>query len=419
MHRRVVVSMVAALVALLAVTAAQSKSSASEILIGWSGDKSGPTVASQAPALAGLRTYIKMINDAGGVNGKKIEMIEKDDAYNVAKELEIVKSFINDDKVDLVTGIGNSSGFASILPVLSASKTPALVNQGTLKSNTWPFQPGPTFQGNCNYGDQADVALAYTMTRAKIKDLKGVKVGIAGIEVASGQEWIQTLKDKVTAAGGIAVTQTLPAAIVSADVAVQAFESEKVQMILMHHSIAGGLAMLRSIAKFGLNVPISGSYGVGHGPRLHGGPVRGREELRAGQLLHGAHLLEAHGPRQAGLRHGQEGRRAGRPARAGQLLARLGQRHDHRRGPEDDQGRGHPGLDEEGPRVDQEPRHGRPLAEDLDGREVPHGDPRRAPGDLQLEQEGPAPGRLVRAVAEVRHQQPGRSRHLREEYGGK
>ena len=33
-------------------------------------------------------------------------------------------------------------------------------------------------------------------------------------------------------------------------------------MILMHHSIAGGIAMLRSIAKFGLNVPISGSYGV-------------------------------------------------------------------------------------------------------------------------------------------------------------
>jgi branched-chain amino acid transport system substrate-binding protein len=270
-HRRVVVMLGALVVALLAVTAAQSRSSASEILIGWSGDKSGPTVASQAPAIAGLRAYLKMVNDAGGVNGKKIEMIEKDDSYNVAKELEIVKGFINDDKVDLVTGIGNSSGFASILPVLSAARVPALVNQGTLKSNTWPFQPY-MFQGNCNYGDQADVALAYTMVRAKLKDLNGVKVGIAGIEVASGQEWIQTLKDKVTAAGGTAVTQTLPAAIVSADVAVQAFQDAKVQMILMHHSIAGGLAMLRSIAKFGLNVPISGSYGVGQDLAFTSGP---------------------------------------------------------------------------------------------------------------------------------------------------
>lgn len=264
MHRRAVLSLLGTIfVAMLAVAGAQSRSTATAgtVNIGWSGDKSGPTVASQAPALDGLRTYIKMVNDAGGVKGNKINLIEKDDAYNVAKELGIVKSFINDDDVVLVTGIGNSSGFASILPLLNAAKMPALVNQGTLKSNTYPFQPY-MYQGNCNYGDQAEVALGYTQTRAKLKSLKGVKVGIAGIEVASGQEWIQTLKDSVTAAGGIPVTQTLPAAIVSADVQVQAFQDESVKMILMHHSIAGGVAMLRSIAKFGLNVPISGSFGV-------------------------------------------------------------------------------------------------------------------------------------------------------------
>jgi branched-chain amino acid transport system substrate-binding protein len=261
MHRRLVLSLLGTiLIGMLAVAGAQSRSAAT-VNIGWSGDKSGPTVASQGPALDGLRSYIRMINDAGGVNGNKINLIEKDDAYNVAKELGIVKGLIDDDGVALVTGIGNSSGFASILPVLSSAKVPALVNQGTLKSNTWPFQPY-MFQGNCNYGDQAEVALAYTMARAKIKSLKGVKVGIAGIEVASGQEWIDTLKTKVTALGGTPVTQTLPAAIVSADVAAQAFQDAGVKMILMHHSIAGGIAMLRSIAKFGINVPISGSYGV-------------------------------------------------------------------------------------------------------------------------------------------------------------
>ena len=41
------------------------------INIGWSGDKSGPTVASQAPALDGLQSYIRMINDAGGVKGNR------------------------------------------------------------------------------------------------------------------------------------------------------------------------------------------------------------------------------------------------------------------------------------------------------------------------------------------------------------
>src|SRR4051812_48973360 len=133
MHRRVALSLLGTiLVAMLAVAGAQSRSQAT-VNIGWSGDKSGLTVASQGPALDGLRAYFKMVNDAGGVKGNKINLIEQDDAYNVAKEVGIVKSFINDDKVVLVTGIGNSSGFSSILPLLNASKTPALVNQGTLK----------------------------------------------------------------------------------------------------------------------------------------------------------------------------------------------------------------------------------------------------------------------------------------------
>ena len=62
------------------------------------------------------------------------------------------------DKVVLVTGIGNSSGFASILPVLTQAKVLGLSNQGTLKSATDPFQQY-LMQGNCNYADQGDVAL--------------------------------------------------------------------------------------------------------------------------------------------------------------------------------------------------------------------------------------------------------------------
>ena len=267
-------------------------------------------MASQGPALDGLRAYFKMVNDAGGVKGNKINLIEQDDAYNVAKEVGIVKGFIQDDHVALVTGIGNSSGFSSILPLLNASKTPALVNQGTLKTNTYPFQPY-MFQGNCNYGDQAEVALAYTMTRAKIKSLKGVKVGIAGIAVASGQEWIDTLKAKVEAAGGIA-----------------------------GHADASGCDRQRRRRRAG--VPGRGREDDPHAPldrrrhrdgaldrevrhqrarlglvRRHAGPavddgsVRRDEELRRHELLHAARRLEdAAG--QARARRGQEGRRLGR-----------------------------------------------------------------------------------------------------------
>ena len=264
MRRRVLISLMSALaVALLVAAVGQSRpnAAAGTIKIGWVGDKSGPTVASQIPVLHAMQAYFRLINAQGGIRGNQIEMIEKDDSYSPAKELELVKSVINDDKVVLVTGIGNSSGFASILPVLNQAKVVGLSNQGTLKTVTNPFQPY-LMLGNCNYADQGDVALGYMMQRFKLKNLNGVKVGIAGIAVASGQEWNENLQDNVRKLGGQPVVQTLPAAIVNADVAAQTFVNEKVRFVLLHHSVSGGIAMLRSMAKYNLNVPISGSFGV-------------------------------------------------------------------------------------------------------------------------------------------------------------
>ena len=125
MHRRVALSLLGTiLVAMLAVAGAQSRSHGRHGQHRLVGRQERPDGGLTGPALDGLRAYFKMVNDAGGVKGNKINLIEQDDGYNVAKEVGIVKSFINDDKVVLVTGIGNSSGFSSILPLLNASKTP-------------------------------------------------------------------------------------------------------------------------------------------------------------------------------------------------------------------------------------------------------------------------------------------------------
>lgn len=263
MRRRLSFTLLATtLLALLVVAGAQSRPDATRtITIAWVGDKSGPTVGAQLPVLHAMQAYFRWVNSRGGVNGARINMLEKDDQYSPAKMLEFVKQAINDDKAVLVTGIGNSSGFASIAPVLAQAKVVGLSNQGTLKTVTDPFSPY-FMLGNCNYADQGDVALGYMMTRFKLKNLNGVKVGIAGIAVASGQEWIDALKGAVEARGGTPVVQTLPVAIVNADVAAQAFSNEKVRFVLMHHATTGGIAMLKSLAKYDYTVPISGSFGV-------------------------------------------------------------------------------------------------------------------------------------------------------------
>ena len=43
--------------------------------------------------------YIRMINDQGGVNGRKINLIQYDDAYNPPKTVEQVRKLFESDEV--------------------------------------------------------------------------------------------------------------------------------------------------------------------------------------------------------------------------------------------------------------------------------------------------------------------------------
>src|SRR5262249_50828434 len=156
--------------AVMAATAAHSKSQASDIVLGWDGDQSGPTVSAPSPIMDAIEAYFKMVNDAGGVAGHKLVLDEKDDGYSPANELVVVKSLINDDHVPLIFGLGQSSGFGSILPVLTQSKTIGFMTQATLKDASYPFQPY-IFEGNCNYSDQGDVALEYELKHLNLKNL--------------------------------------------------------------------------------------------------------------------------------------------------------------------------------------------------------------------------------------------------------
>ena len=253
------VALVAA-AAVMVATAAQSKAQASDIVLGWDGDQSGPTVSAQSPIMHAIEAYFKMVNDAGGVSGHKLVLDEKDDGYSPANELVVVKSLINDDHVPLIFGLGQSSGFGSILPVLTQSKTIGFMTQATLKDASYPFQPY-IYEGNCNYSDQGDVGLAYEMKHLKLKNLNGVKVGIVAINVASGTEWDQDLTAHIQKLGGTVVHETLPATATDASVQVQDLISNKVNFVMIHHAISGGIVFLKSADQYGLNVPIVTSFG--------------------------------------------------------------------------------------------------------------------------------------------------------------
>src|SRR5260370_836408 len=119
-RNRSIVAAVAAATLTLAVTPALAQkhyspgASDTEIKIGTTTPYSGPASA-YSPGAVSATAYFSMINEQGGVNGRKINFISLDDAYSPPKTVEQIRRLIESDEVlFLVNPIGTSPNMAVV-----------------------------------------------------------------------------------------------------------------------------------------------------------------------------------------------------------------------------------------------------------------------------------------------------------------
>jgi ABC-type branched-subunit amino acid transport system substrate-binding protein len=94
-----------------------------EITIGQWGPQTGPAALWGAVA-RGTDLYFKMINEEGGINGRKIKYVLRDDGYNPAKTKAIAKEFVENIGVfAVVGGVGTGPGMA-VRDYLTENKVP-------------------------------------------------------------------------------------------------------------------------------------------------------------------------------------------------------------------------------------------------------------------------------------------------------
>ena len=95
-------------------------------------DQDGQTVPFSGPASAyatigkAQAAYIKMINDEGGVNGRKINFIQYDDAYSPPKTVEQVRKLVESDEVLLTFQLIGTPPNAAVQKYLNTKKVPQL-----------------------------------------------------------------------------------------------------------------------------------------------------------------------------------------------------------------------------------------------------------------------------------------------------
>ena len=100
---------------------------ATEIKIGQTMPYSGP--ASSFGALGKMNVaYMQMINDQGGVNGRKINMISRDDGYSPPKAVEQTRKLVEEDNVLAIFGSLGTPVILATAKYLNSQKVPQILS---------------------------------------------------------------------------------------------------------------------------------------------------------------------------------------------------------------------------------------------------------------------------------------------------
>jgi branched-chain amino acid transport system substrate-binding protein len=178
--------------------AGPSGAAESTIKIGSFGPLSGPAAAF-GTVLHAMNAYFKHINESGGVHGRKIEFIYRDDQYSPAKTPGIVRELVEKENVfAMIAGVGTATGRSVAdyleekgVPFFSPASGDKFWSEGG-KKNVYTVFP--------RYVTEGEILGEYIA-----KDLKLKKVGVLYQDDDFGKQGTEGLKKGIAKHPGVEV----------------------------------------------------------------------------------------------------------------------------------------------------------------------------------------------------------------------
>ena len=159
-----------------------------EIKIGQTNPFSGPASA-YATIGKTQAAYMKMINDQGGVNGRKINLIQYDDAYSPPKAVEQVRKLVESDEVLLTFQLLGTPSNAAVQKYLNSKKVPQLFAATGASKFTDPKNFPWTMGFNPNYFVEGRIYGQYIM-----KEYPNAKIGVLYQNDDLGKDYLNGIK---------------------------------------------------------------------------------------------------------------------------------------------------------------------------------------------------------------------------------
>lgn len=255
-----------ALVAALALAASTAAIAAEPIKIGVS----GPFTGGSAPMGVSMRDGVKLaaaeINSKGGILGRKIELIERDDQADNSRGIQVTQELINREHVVATLGFINTGVSLAAQRFYQEAKIPVINNVATGSIVTKQFLP-PQYPDNYVFRTSAnDTIQSALIVNDAIEKRKFTKVAILADSTNYGQLGREDL-EKALAAKGIKPVAEEKFNIKDVDMTAQLLKAKAAgAQAILTYGIGPELAQIANgMEKLGWKVPMIGSWTLSMG----------------------------------------------------------------------------------------------------------------------------------------------------------
>jgi branched-chain amino acid transport system substrate-binding protein len=167
--KRTILSLAAALMASTAAYAADPGVTDTEIKIGDVNIMTGPASFIGRAVAVGSKVAAAEINEAGGVNGRKITIVTEDDGYVPARSFQALTKLIEVDGIFALNGTSGTANVLAMMPLIEENNLPTVVTTAPNELVYTPVRPS-VFTVGASYSDAFYGQLKYIHENMAPKD---------------------------------------------------------------------------------------------------------------------------------------------------------------------------------------------------------------------------------------------------------
>lgn len=224
--------------------------SSNPIKLGVSLPLSGEAASFGDAGVAGVEFAVKEVNDAGGVNGRMIEIVYEDDKCDSTGVTALTK-LVQTDNVDAIIGPVCSSAAGPGVPVVQESKTPILLIASAphlTQGKDYVFRVYPS-----------DAFLGKFLAKYVTEDMGKQKVALVYVK----NDWGQGIRDEFVKAmeqseAELVFEDSMNQDDTDARTLIAKVKAAKPEVVVAPLYPAGGLVFIKQAKQLGLDVPIIG-----------------------------------------------------------------------------------------------------------------------------------------------------------------